>query len=377
VPGARTTLALGLALILCAAAFDAASLYIPGVALTLLAVGALLWVTTTGGVRLQRAPGPASVVEGERYLARLLVRKGRLPLLGELHDPLLERPRRVRLGPGARDESLTLEARFGRRGRRRIGPARLVVRDPLSLRAAELRSADGGELVVLPRIERVRAGGGGRAGLGRRGLDGSSDGGGAGTIDLRPLDVEIDGLRPYRDGSPASRIHWPAVARTGELLERRLVSGLDDSPLVVLDAARPASAEALDAAVRAAASLCFHIAGSAGCLLLLPGEQRPLAIDPQLRGWPQAHAALAVVEAGRGPGHIPARGPGCGAVFWVTGGEGGPPRALLSRLAGSGLYRVAPTAAPGAAIAFTVAGCHGQRLRARVGARGPRAGVPA
>jgi uncharacterized protein (DUF58 family) len=377
-PGARTTLALALALILCAAAFDAVSLYVPGVALALLAAGALAWVeSTTRTVRLERARGPASVVEGDPYVARLLIRKGALALLGELRDPLLDRPLPVRLGPGARVEPLTVEARFGRRGRHRIGAAKLLVRDPLSLRARELQSDEGGELVVLPRIEPVLAGGGGRAGLGRHGLDGSTDGGGSGAIDLRPLDVEVDGLRPYREGSPASRIHWPAAARTGELLERRLVSGLDNSPLVVLDASGPASTEALDAAVRAAASLCFQIAGAAGCLLLLPGEARPLAIDPQLRSWPQAHAELAVVAPGHGPGLLPLRRTGSGAAFWVTACESGPPRRLLSRLAGSSLYLVSPVALPGAAIAFEVAGCHGQRLRARAAARGASAEVPA
>jgi uncharacterized protein (DUF58 family) len=378
VPGARTTLALGLALTACAAAFDAVSLYVPGLALVLLAGGALAWVTaTTRGVRLDRPRGPASVVEGERYAAELVIRKRGLPLIGELRDPLLDRSLSVQRGPGAGVESITVEARFERRGRHRIGAARLIVRDPLSLRTGELRSADGGELVVLPRIEPVRAAGGGRSGLGSRGLEGSTDGGGAGAIDLRPLDVEIDGLRPYRDGSPASRIHWPAVARTGELIERRLVSGLDNSPLVIVDAARPASEEMLDAAVRAAASLCLHLASSRGCLLVLPGEARPLTIDPQLRGWPQAHAGLAVVEPGRGPGALPLRGPGSGAAFWVTAGDGKPPRRLLGRVAGSSLYLVAPAPIPGAPVAFTVAGCHGQRLRARTSARRPLAEVPA
>src|SRR5215218_4723978 len=46
---------------------------------------------------------------------------------------------------------------------------------------------------------------------------------------------EVDGLRPYRDGSPASRIHWPAVARTGEMVERRLVAGGDPRPMVVFE----------------------------------------------------------------------------------------------------------------------------------------------
>ncbi|MGH2875558.1 MAG: DUF58 domain-containing protein, partial [Solirubrobacteraceae bacterium] len=112
--------------------------------------------------------------------------------------------------------------------------------------------------------------------------------------------VDLDGLRPYRPGTPASRIHWPAVARGQGLLERRLVSDGDSRPLVVLDARAPAShATLVDAAVRAAASLVLDLAGG-GCGLLLPGEQRPTIIDRELATWPAAHARLALVQGGAG-----------------------------------------------------------------------------
>ena len=48
--------------------------------------------------------------------------------------------------------------------------------------------------------------------------------------------TEVDGLRPYRQGTPASRIHWPALARGAGLLERRLRADTDSRPLVVVDA---------------------------------------------------------------------------------------------------------------------------------------------
>ena len=36
----------------------------------------------------------------------------------------------------------------------------------------------------------------------------------AGVTAVEPLGAtEVDGLRPYRPGTPASRIHWPALAR--------------------------------------------------------------------------------------------------------------------------------------------------------------------
>ena len=121
------------------------------------------------------------------------------------------------------------------------------------------------------------------------GLDG---GGGrppcAGGLDGSAAELDLDGLRPYREGTPASRIHWPAVARSGEMLERRLTADADSAPLVVLDAPRPPSEEALDMAVRAAASLCVHLARRRACALLLPGDRRPTALAPDLAAWPAA-----------------------------------------------------------------------------------------
>jgi uncharacterized protein (DUF58 family) len=358
---ARSAIRLGLALVLAAAAFDLPSLYVPGVALTLLWAGSLVWVRLVAqGARIERERGPATVVEGEPYPLRIRVRRGRLPPRGELFDPLLEDPVPVRASIRA-DRQLNLTLRFPRRGRRQLKPAILTIRDPLGLHRRELQSGNVGEVLVLPRTEPVVAsadGGGGKGGLPEE-LGG---GDGASTLDPRPIDVEVDGLRPYREGSPASRIHWPAVARTGDLHERRLVAGAESSPLVVLDAGRPDDQESLDRAVRAAASLCLHLArGRGGCTLLLPGETRAIQIDPQLRAWPDAHVRLALVEDRDGAPAI-ARVRRAQSVFWVTARTGGRPasgaRALAARMA----YLVTPAPVRGLRSRFTVAGCHGQIL---------------
>src|SRR5204863_6364917 len=76
---------------------------------------------------------------------------------------------------------------------------------------------------------------------------------------------EVDSLRPHRSGMPASRIHWPTVARSGVLMERRLVTDADERPLIVVDPRAAVSSEALDTAVRAAASLCAPLARQGGC----------------------------------------------------------------------------------------------------------------
>ena len=68
------------------------------------------------------------------------------------------------------------------------------------------------------------------------------------------------------------------------MVERRLSADADSAPLVVLDATAPPSEEALDQAVRAAASLCVHLAHRGGCALLLPGDRRPASIAGDLAG---------------------------------------------------------------------------------------------
>jgi uncharacterized protein (DUF58 family) len=358
-PAAPTAAGLGAALILSGLGFGSPSLLVPGLGLLGMAIVFWVWVGLATPSRLIRAAGPGRVIEGEPYRLGISAAGGYLPLPGgELTDPVLEEP--VRVGPAWKRE-IDQEVRLRGRGRRRLQPARLVVRDPLGLRIRTVESEAPGELLVLPRIEPLVVAGRGTAGASV--LAGLDEGPGAGRLDARAVELEIDGLRAHRQGSPASRIHWPTVARTGELIERRLVAGADTAPLVALDGSRPASSEALDLAVRAATSLCWHLSQEGGCALLLPGERRPAEIEPELRGWPAAHARLALVEpAGSGP----ALGPllRAGAVFWVTARAR--PAIPAAIRGGSGArYLVGPSVRGSGSPSFLVAGCEGRRLGAR------------
>lgn len=350
---ALTAAALGTALVVAGAGFDSPSLLVPGVAMTGLAVVALTWVgVATAGLRLERAPGPTRIVEGEPYPLRITARGGRVPPPGgELRDPLLERP--IPIGPRW-PRALELDLPLSGRGLRFLDASRLTVRDPLGLCAREISAPPAGEVLVLPRVEPVVAAG--RGAGGRAALEGLELGVAPGRLDARMIELEVDGLRAYREGSPASRIHWPAVARTGELIERRMASGADSAPLVALDASNPAGDAQLDAAVRAAASLCVALATAGGCGALLPGDRRPVEIEPDLRAWPAVHARLALVAAGDAPPIVPSH---AGTLFWVTAAatSRGPRRGA----ARSGpLYLVAPAASLGAAgSAFSVADCAG------------------
>jgi uncharacterized protein (DUF58 family) len=335
-----------------ASGFDEPSLYVPGVALLLLGVGSWLWVgMASQGASIIRIPGPPTVEEETPYPVRLHIRRGLVPAPGgELDEPLLGQSLRLtRRTPGR----MRVDVRFARRGRRGLDPARLRIRDPLGLVERELRS-DPAEVLVLPRIEQLGIDATGvTTGLGRE----------ASRLSAHAAELELDSLRPYREGAPASRIHWPTVARRGEMVERRLIADVDLRPLVVVDPRKPASEEALDMALRAAASLAVHLAVTAGCSVLLPGDRRATDVEPDLRSWSPVHARLALIEAEDG---APATGriERAGAVFWVAAGAVAPPQGI-ARAAAALRFLVTPAAMPGQRPEFTVAGCGVHRLGRR------------
>ena len=118
---------------------------------------------------------------------------------------------------------------------------------------------------------------------------------------LAAAETEIDGLRPWREGSPASRIHWQSFARGAGLMERKLISEADSRPLVMIDPRGATSPDALDAAVRAAGSLAVHFARKTGCSLLMPGDRRASVIEHDLMSWPALHVRLALMDEHVGP----------------------------------------------------------------------------
>ena len=293
----------GLALILIALLFDAAPLFVPGIALVVLAVAAPAWVhLAAGAAHIERRLDSERVVEDEPIEATIEVSRGPWGLPGaSVVDPLAGKPVPIyaplSLISGGRTASVRIVACFPRRGIRHIEPPTLIVADALELaRVVRPSLSPAQELLVLPRTERVKW----VPGAGEKWRRAT------GTVAIEPLGAtEVDGLRPYRHGTPASRIHWPALARGAGLLERRLRADTDSRPLVVVDARGSGPPELLDAAVRAAASLVLELGGRVGCGLLLPGEHRPIEVEPDLAAWPVAHARLALVEGGpetRAPG---------------------------------------------------------------------------
>lgn len=378
---ARRAIAVAIAgalLALVALVFDASPLFVPAVGLFALGVATPAWVWAAArGARTERHLTAERVIEEQPLEATIEVRRGRFGLGGrgwiEVTDPFsgscFEFGSELAPLRGDRRASVRVMTRFSRRGLHRLPPPTLTVCDPLEL--ARAQTAGGGStqtLLVLPRTEPVRWL---RSGQGRR-LQLPDERAGAEAMAA----VDVDGLRPYRVGTPASRIHWPAVARGAGLIERRLQADGDSRPLVVLDARTPerptpAEVDQLDAAVRAAASLVLELARGGGCGLLLPGEQRPTSIDRELAAWPAAYARLALVPGGPAspPPALGVTAGATGAMIYVAAAPA-PRLASVLTVPGAGrtvlvvpdagLVGGRPRGLRGAALAtLSVSGCRG------------------
>lgn len=287
--------ALAVGVLVAAWALGATALAILGLGLGLAAVVARAWTwLVRRGLRVARVSAAAPTVEGEPLRLEIEL-QGRSWLasrieLGDRIGPLGER--RVAFGRGGR---ATVVVEAAPRGRYRLGPGRLVVDDPLGLSRVQIPVAEGGTVLVRPRVPRLSvlfSDSGGRGDGGRR------------QPVRRPSGLELHGVRDYVEGEPLRAVHWPTSARRGQLMVRELEDAPRDSVAVVLDVERSAVAgspgdTSLDDAVRAAAGLVqAHAARSRGGLLVIatpvPGVHRVRSLG---RDWDAALDALAAVEA--------------------------------------------------------------------------------
>ena len=112
------------------------------------------------------------------------------------------------------------------RGRYGIGPLLVDVSDPFALTRLRLEFDDRDELLVSPEIEDLGA------------APDPASGPSFGASRARQLfrtGEEYYTMRAYQEGDDLRRIHWPSVARTGELMIRQDESTRRASGLVFLD----------------------------------------------------------------------------------------------------------------------------------------------
>lgn len=250
-----------------------------GGVLLLVLVGIALLLVRRHGLRLavRRTASPGRVAIDERSVVTVRIRNAESTsspvLMAEesIDYALGDRPRFVvpSLRPGAEQE-IQYTVRSHTRGVHRLGPLSVRVRDPFGLTLRAAAASGETELVVLPRVLPLPTG---RALVSGIGTDGT-------VPHLVSLNGEDDQtVREYRDGDDLRRIHWPATARTGELMVRQEDRPAKRRAVVILDTRAGAHggsgrAGSLEWAVTTTASVLAHLVEGGYTVHLLTADPR-------------------------------------------------------------------------------------------------------
>jgi uncharacterized protein (DUF58 family) len=248
-----------------------------GVLLLALVVIALVLVRRHGlHLDVVRTASPSRVAIDERAVVTVRIRNveptpSPVVMAEESIDYALgDRPRFVlpSLRPGDVQE-VQYTVRSHTRGVHRIGPLGIRVRDPFGLTLRTAAVSGDAELVVLPRVVPLP--------------QGRSLGSGIGSEGSIPHMVALHGeddqtVREYRDGDDLRRIHWPATARTGELMVRQEDRPAKRRAVIVLDTrtsghAGSGRSSSLEWCVTTAASVTAHVVDAGYAVHLLTADR--------------------------------------------------------------------------------------------------------
>jgi uncharacterized protein (DUF58 family) len=164
--------------------------------------------------------------------------------------------------PSRNQQTVSYSMVCRRRGRYVIGPLSVFVSDPFGLARVKVATPDQNELIVYPEVEDLQ----------RWKL--ASVGVGAGESAVRLLHrsaAEFYTMREYVTGDDLRRIHWPSVAKTGQLMIRQDESTRRSAAVLILD--NRSTALAAGAGFERAVSS----AASTGLLLIRAGYTLKLA----------------------------------------------------------------------------------------------------
>lgn len=203
-----------------------------------------------------------------------------------LHHLLGERPRFL-LPPMLPGDShqVDYQIRSQVRGRYRLGPLVLHVRDPYGLATTAASLSGSTDVLILPRIETLGSGRPRAQGVGTEG-----------TIQyMIAQHGENDvAVRSYRSGDDLRHIHWPATAHRAQLMVRQEDRPARRRAVVVLDSRAAghhgsAASGSFEWAVTATASIAAHLAEHRYALHLVSSETTadgtataPMEIDDAL-----------------------------------------------------------------------------------------------
>lgn len=248
---------------------------------------------------LDRTPRPGRVQVDEPATVTLTIENAgptTSPLImaeEQLDYALGDRPRFVvpRLRRGDRQE-VHYTVRSHVRGRHRLGPLGVRLRDPFGLSTRVAAISGSGDILVLPRVVPVGSGRPPGSGIGAEGA----------IPHMVALHGEDDvSIRSYRDGDDLRRIHWPATAKTGELMVRQEDRPARRRAVVVLDSRASGhrgsgSASSLEWAVTAAASVTSHLCEQRYAVHLVTDETADdgragtaIELDPALEVLAEVH----------------------------------------------------------------------------------------
>jgi uncharacterized protein (DUF58 family) len=149
-------------------------------------------------------------------------------LLEDTLSPTLGKPARLvvtGVPPGLKQRvSYSVSTRV--RGRYTLGPLSISITDPFGLAKVRIQTQPTNDLIVYPAVEELEA-----WTLGMQGA-------GAGESTVRHLfrsAAEFYTMREYVTGDDLRRIHWPSVARTGQLMIRQDESTRRSMATIFLD----------------------------------------------------------------------------------------------------------------------------------------------
>jgi uncharacterized protein (DUF58 family) len=296
----RLALLLAAGVYLAAWTFGSRVLYPVAVGLALAVALAVAWVRLSPlPQRVRRRAGAGELTEGDDLQVRVDVDLGpgvrppgvllveRIGALGERHVAM----------EVAGDRAWSrYRLRAVPRGRYAFSGSTVVVEDPFGLARAEHPLAEGGALVVYPRLVELEhlfsEAGAASLGGALRGL-----------LVRRPAGVELHSVRDYQEGESLRAVHWPSTARRGRLMVKDLEDAPRDDLAVVLDARAGAVAgdppqSSFDAQVRAAGSILKLYArrGRRATLLVNSTPRRIQRVRSYDGDWRLALELLAAVE---------------------------------------------------------------------------------
>jgi uncharacterized protein (DUF58 family) len=237
------------------------------------------------------------------------------------------------LGPGEHS-ALPIVVPTARRGLLTLSGVGLWCEDPFRLMARRVTVAPPAHVIVYPVPGAL--GPAGRASGAHPGdrTRSSADG----TAPSPMSGDELSGLRPYAPGDRLTRLHWPALARSGELVVREFVEPQAGSLSLLVDV-RPTAhtAESIDLAIARAAGLGVDALHRGLTVELCTSTGDRVVVVPNGAGPQTLLRALALV----GPAHAPPAvvrrwgdRPTGGAV-WATGSLQGNDVVLVTTTTGA------------------------------------------